>query len=95
MQIIWSNEASGDVERLFVFLSNENREAAMRALDAMENSVNMLADFPEIGRPMNDGTENRELFIPFGSASYVLRYIIEEEKVVIIRAWHSRENREQ
>ncbi len=44
---------------------------------------------------MNDGTGRRELFIPFGPGAYVLRYIFDQDIVVIIRAWHSRENREQ
>lgn len=44
---------------------------------------------------MNDGTERRELFLPFGKAGYVLRYMIDNQTVVIIRAWHSREHRGQ
>ena len=44
---------------------------------------------------MNDGTDRRELFLPFGASSYVLRYLIDEQTVVIVRVWHGRENRKE
>lgn len=43
---------------------------------------------------MDDGTGRRELILPFGAGAYVLRYKIDGEDVVIIRAWHSREDRD-
>jgi plasmid stabilization system protein ParE len=54
----------------------------------------LLKSMPEIGGPMADGTGRRELMIPFGAAGYVLRYRIDDAgAVVVIRAWHSREDR--
>jgi len=35
-----------------------------------------------------------EYFIPFGKAAYVLQYRVENESLIIIRIWHSRENRD-
>gem|GEM_PF-973375 len=52
-----------------------------------------LEAMPEMGRPMNDDTGRRELFMPFGAGAYVLRYRLDTEAVVIIRIWHSREHR--
>lgn len=43
---------------------------------------------------MPDETGRRELVVPFGVRSYVLRYIIDNDgNVVILRVWHSREDR--
>jgi hypothetical protein len=42
---------------------------------------------------MHDDTDRRELFLPFGTGGYVLRYITDMEVIVIIRAWHSKEQR--
>lgn len=92
-QVIWLPEALEDAERLFVFLEDKNPAAATRAAQALQGGTKLLSDFPEIGCPMNDHTERRELFIPFGSGAYVLRYIIDDNTVVIIRAWHSKEER--
>lgn len=43
---------------------------------------------------MNDDTGRREIFLAFGAGAYVLRYRIDGDTVVIIRAWHSREKRD-
>lgn len=92
-QVVWLPEALDDARRLFDFLKEKNLSAAARAAQAIRKGADQLADFPDIGRPMNDGTGRRELFVPFGSTSYVLRYILDTQKIVIIRVWHSREQR--
>jgi toxin ParE1/3/4 len=93
-EIIWLPEAVEDLERLHEFLMDKNPDAAKRAAQTILNGAKTLAEFPEIGRPMNDGTERREIFAAFGSGGYVLRHIIEDETVFIIRVWHTKESRE-
>jgi len=93
--IVWLPEAQDDTKRLFKFLEDKNPAAVARAAQALIKGADFLTDYPQAGRPMNDGTGRRELFIPFGAGAYVLRYIVDQDTVVIIRAWHSRENREQ
>jgi hypothetical protein len=51
----------------------------------------MVARVVNVGRPVGDDTERRELVVPFGAGAYVLRYRIQDETVVITRVWHSRE----
>lgn len=92
-EVIWLPEAIEDLERLHAFLTSKNPEAATKAAAVILKGAALLSDFPEMGKPMNDGTERRELFEPFGGGSYVLRYKIEEGYVVIIRVWHSKEQR--
>lgn len=93
-QIVWLPEAIEDAKRLLDFLADKSSEAMARAAQVIQKGANTLTDFPELGRPMNDSTQRRELLIPFGAGSYVLRYIVNGETVVIIRVWHSREYRE-
>lgn len=93
-QVVWLPEALEDTERLRLFLEEKNPKAAARAGHALEKGARLLASFPDVGHPMNDGTDRRELFIPFGAASYVLRYIVEGSTIAIIRAWHSKEKRD-
>ena len=92
-QIAWLPEALEDTERLRLFLEDKSPKAAARAGQVLQDGAKLLASFPEIGQPMNDGTDRRELFLPFGSGNYVLRYIADGQIVVIIRAWHSKEKR--
>ncbi len=43
---------------------------------------------------MDDDTGRREWVVPFGAGAFVLRYMRDEnDTVVIIRVWHSKENR--
>lgn len=93
--VIWFPEALRDVERLHDFLKEKSPQAARRAAQAILQGAELLERAPEAGRPLSDGTGRRELFLPFGAGSYVLRYRIDATgTVVVIRVWHSRENRE-
>ncbi len=93
-EIKWLPEALAGIERLYEFLNSKNPQAAMRAADLILQSADLLHINPAIGRPMADDTGRREWFISFGAGAYVLRYILADENtVVIIRVWHSRESR--
>ena len=94
MRVKWLPEALLDIERLYSFLNDKNPEAAARAATIILKGAMMLKSTPRIGRPMPDETGRRELFVPFGAGAYVLRYMQEDENtVVVIRVWHSREDR--
>ena len=93
MKLVWLPEAKDDIQRLFTFLLDKDPRAAQRCLRAIEVGANKILEFPRMGSRMDDDTERRELFIPFGAAAYVLRYRIHDETIVVIRVWHSREAR--
>ena len=93
MSVLWLPEAPVDLEHLYEFLVDKDSAAAERAIRAIEGGADSLVEFPELGRPMGDDTGRRELFIPFGASAYVLRYRIHHDVVLIIRVWHSREER--
>jgi plasmid stabilization system protein ParE len=94
-EVVWLPEALADVQRLRLFLDDKNTTAAARAGRVLQDGAKLLAGFQEAGYPMNDGTDRRELFLPFGASSYVLRYLIDGQTVVIVRVWHGRENRKE
>lgn len=91
--LVWLPETRDDIQRLFDFLLAVNPNAAARAVRLLMQGANMVLEHPGMGRPMDDGTKRRELFLPFGASAYVLRYRVENETVVIIRVWHGREAR--
>jgi plasmid stabilization system protein ParE len=91
----WLPEALDDLERLFAFLRERNPSAAARATQTILDGADLLLTSPRLGRPMPDHTQRRELFLPFASSAYVLRYMLEDDDTpVILRVWHSREVRE-
>jgi plasmid stabilization system protein ParE len=94
-EVKWLLEALDDLERLFEFLREKNPDAAARAAQTILDGASLLVTSPRLGRPMPDRTGRRELFVPFASGAYVLRYMLEQDKTpVIIRVWHSRELRQ-
>lgn len=92
-KVVWRERALEDINRLYDFLFKKNEEAAAKAAQVILRGSSLLEESPRLGRPMADGTDRRELFIPFGSGSYVLRYFLASDIVVIVRVWHVREDR--
>lgn len=93
MRLVWLPEAQADIQRLYDFLLDKDPGAAERAIRAMQLGAQRLLEFPHLGRRMDDETERREVYVPFGAGAYVLRYRMHEETIVVIRVWHSREER--
>lgn len=94
MKLVWLLEARDDIRRLFDFLVDKDPDVALRMLQRVRTGAATLLEFPHAGKRMDEDTERRELFVPFGVGAYVLRYRIRDEFVVIIRVWHSRELRD-
>lgn len=93
-KLLWLPEALADVERLHGFLKGMDELAASRCVETILKGSKLLRATPRLGRPMPDELDRRELFMQFGAAAYVLRYKLEDaDTVVIIRVWHSREDR--
>jgi len=90
---IWLPEAKADLDRLHTFLLDINPASAAKALQAILDGSKDLQAHPRTGRPMDDDTERREFFIPFGAGAYVLCYRIFGGQTIIVRVWHSREHR--
>ena len=89
----WHARAVADLDRLREFLFAKNPTAAARAIKTVIQGTVLLERASNLGRPMVDGSKRRELFMPFGTGSYVPRYFIREDTIIIVRVWHSREAR--
>jgi plasmid stabilization system protein ParE len=93
MRLVWLPEAQADIQCLYDFLYERDPSAAERAIRAMQLGAQRLLEFPHVGRRIDDATERREVYVPFGAGAYVLRYRMHAETIVVIRIWHSREER--
>ncbi len=88
----WLPEALQDLVRLHGFLADTSPAAARKAASVILAGADQLERHPRIGRPLDD--LRREWFVPFGVGAYVLRYRLDPEgNPVVIRVWHSREDR--
>ena len=92
-RLIWTPGASADLECVYLFLAEKDEDAAIKALNAIDESSLLLQDFPEAGRPAEDlEPEHREILIPFGVSGYVLLYRIEKSLVYILAVRHQKES---
>lgn len=92
-QIIVTEGAAQGLERCRLFLVEKNPQAAMRASQAIEHQFAILETEPEIGRPLDDSPELRELIIPFGDSGYMALYHFDAtaDSVYVLAFRHQKE----
>ena len=93
MNIVWLPESRDDIQRSYDFLLARDPAAAERAVRAIQVGAKGFLENPRTGRSLDDETGRRELFVPFGAGAYVIRHVVLDDQIVVIRVWHSREKR--
>lgn len=91
-QVIFTQRAYRDLERLRDFLEAKSPAAAKRAAQAIFKSIQRLEMQPKMGRPADDiGEDYRELIIGFGDSGYLAIYRCEGEQVIVVAIQHQKE----
>jgi plasmid stabilization system protein ParE len=89
--VVYSPRALDHLERAFEFLAEHDPASAQSAAGAIRSAVELLADHPFLGRPMEGGLH--QLVISFGKTGYVAMYRflphLDEVRVLALR--HQRE----
>lgn len=90
-ELIYASQALTDLDRLTDFLLEADPASAPETTDLILEAVELLANHPLIGRPVEEGL--RELIISRGKSGYIALYSYEEaEDVVLVLAIrHQRE----
>ena len=92
-EVIWLPGAVKDLVRLRKFIQDKNPSAAQRAASKIKEGAVILTTNPDSGRPVDGLSSFREILIPFGAGNYVLRYREDNFTIVVVRVWHSKEER--
>lgn len=91
-QIVFSQAAVRDLERLRKFLQPKSPLAAKRAAEAILAGVQALGAYPKLGRLIDDLPDRyREWLIDFGDSGYITRYRIDDDVVTILAVRHQKE----
>jgi plasmid stabilization system protein ParE len=92
-QVVVTEGAAEGLERCRRFLAAKAPEAARRAGQAIERQFLLLETAPDIGRPLPDLLELRELVITFGDSGYVALYRHEpaDDTVYVLAFRHQKE----
>ena len=91
MTIRWTLAARQDLERVHAFLAPVNPRRAVAIVKALINGVERLAEFPRIGERLSryPRREVRRIFV----GDYELRYELKGSGLLVLRIWHTREDR--
>ena len=92
-RVIVTEGAAQGLERCRLFLAEKNPQAAKRAGLAIKHQFALLEAEPEMGRPLDDLPELRELIIPFGDSGYVAlyRHEVNSDSVYVLAFRHQKE----
>lgn len=90
-QVIYSEGAFADLERIIEFLVDASREQAVDVLQKIRSAIDVLGAHPLIGRRID--AHIRELVISWGETGYLALYRFEPalDIVRILRIRHQRE----
>ena len=90
-KVIYSGQALTNLDRLTDFLLEADPAAALETTALIMEAVEVLANHPLIGRPVEEGL--RELLISRGQSGYVALYSYEEaeDSVLLLAIRHQRE----
>jgi plasmid stabilization system protein ParE len=88
----WPPAAVADLQRLRAFIEPLSADAARRAALSLKHAATTVLRHPGIGKRL-EGRQDREFFVPFGQRGYIMCYRLDGDDVVILRVWHSLEDR--
>ena len=91
MRLRWTRRALLDLQRLYAFLEEVNEPAAARAAQALVRAAGFLPEQPRIGRRLEQFRDREVRRTLVGQ--YELRYEIRDEVIILLRIWHTREQR--
>jgi plasmid stabilization system protein ParE len=87
----WTDNAYADLTRLYEFLAPLNLGAAARTVQSLSAAPEGLLTNPRVGKRLEefDPREVRKIVV----GKYELRYEVLDTRVVVLRLWHTREDR--
>lgn len=90
-QIIVTAKATRDLKKIREYLLQFNAETAQKAAATILEAANLILNHPQIGKPVEDMPEYRDIIRPFGSGAYTVRYRLDFDKIIIVSIKHSKE----
>ena len=94
VEVEWSQDALADLERFAAFLHQHHPRLAGIVAQAIIDKAQLLSEFPRLGRAIAGRDEYRQLVLQVLNAPYVFQYRYDGERLVILRVFHGREQRD-
>lgn len=91
--IVWLPEALDDLNRIYAFLESKNPNAAARAVQAIFEAADSLAENPLRCPQLRTNPNRRKLRVFWGKRGYLIYFEIQDDTVYIIQIWQGLEDR--
>jgi plasmid stabilization system protein ParE len=91
MELKWTNKAATDLARLHDFLAPVNPHAAAKLIRSLVAAPVRLLEYPRIDQQLEEfrPRDVRRFLV----GRYEIRYEILDSTIVVLRLWHTREDR--
>lgn len=91
MKLLYTPEAINDLRRLREFIAEKNPEAAEKIGPQLMADISRLTTLPYLGRKVQRAP-NPEKVRDLSSGTYIVRYLILDDEIHVLRVWHKRED---
>ena len=87
MRLIFDDRALADLEKIYNWIAQDDRQSAKAVVERVYASIELLASFPYMGRPGREES-TREWAVP--RLPYIVVYEVHEERdvIVVIAVFH-------
>ena len=91
MSLRWTRTARQDLERVHAFMEPVNPARARAIVEVLIKGAERLSELPRVGERLRrySRREVRRLFV----GDYELRYELRGSNIIVLRLWHTREDR--
>lgn len=95
MKLFYAPEGVEDLRRLHDFVAAKDPLAARRLSKSLSDGIKRLKQFPHMGRRVRQSADvwAPEEIRDWVTGTYIARYLLLDETIVILRVWHQKENR--
>jgi plasmid stabilization system protein ParE len=95
VKLAFSREARSDLVRLRAFIAKHDPAAAERVAKRLIQGIERLLQHPRLGRRVTVAPDQMapEEIRDWPIGAYVVRYLIMQDRIVVLRMWHGKEQR--
>lgn len=90
----WSAAALDDLDRFAAFLHERYPLLAKVIAAEIMIKTGIISQHPQLGRPISGSPIYREVPLAVAKATYVFRYAYDGDRLVMLRVFHGREQRD-
>lgn len=91
MRLYYTPESIGDLVRLREFIAVKSPESAGRIAAELLAGIARLKELPNLGRKVLKAP-NPEAVRDLSVGMYIVRYLIRDSEIHVLRIWHKRED---